>query len=380
MSRGDAMARAMLKRWSERKVSAMKVQFRSILFALVLPAAACGGDRETPSTSLAPQDFLPRPMASIGASQPLEGPTKLGEQPKPVEVKAPLPTKFADSISAGKDLVAKQKYGDAKEMFEAAIKLDKKSAEPHIELARMYIAMDERGLAMTHANKAVKLAPLSSLAYNTLGRAELNRKDYEGAILAFTNAIELNRENAFAWNNLGYTELLLKRYEDAAEHLTEATELPDATGYMFNNLGTALEHLDRVDEARLAYEAGGKLGSSSAVASRKRLEGVESIAIVKASEEPSASLSPAPEAGVHEYEMVDEAAIMEEEMAKDQAAEEAKAAEEAEESVEMQEELAPTAEEAGASALEETVGGEGSAIEGTGASEELESEPAEPAQ
>jgi Flp pilus assembly protein TadD len=370
------MARAMLKRWRERKVSAMKVQFRSILFALVLPAAACGGDRETPSTSRAPQDHLPEPMASVDTPPPpLEGPSKISEQPRPVEVKAPLPTTYDELITAGKALVAKQKYGDAKEMFEAAIKLQRKNAEPHIELARMYIAMDERALAMTHARKAVKLAPLSSLAFNTLGRAELNRKDYEGAILAFTQAIELNRENAFAWNNLGYTELLLERFEDAAEHLTEATELKDATGYMFNNLGTALEHLDRLDEARLAYEAGGKLGSSSATASRKRLEGVDSIAIVKASKEPSASLSPAPEAGVHEYELVDETSILEEEMAAAQAAEEAKAAAEAEESLEMQEELAPTAEEAGA--FEVTVDGGGSAAEGSGASEELESEPAE---
>ena len=85
----------------------------------------------------------------------------------------------------------------------------------------------------------------------------------------------------FAWNNLGYTELLLKQYEDAAEHLAEATSRNGATGYMFNNLGTALEHLDRLDDARMAYEAGGKLGSKEAMSSRKRLEGVTSIAVAK---------------------------------------------------------------------------------------------------
>jgi hypothetical protein len=49
---------------------------------------------------------------------------------------------------------------------------------------------------------------------------------------------------------------------------------------MFNNLGTALEHLDKLDDARMAYEAGGKLGSKEAASSRKRLEGVESIEVV----------------------------------------------------------------------------------------------------
>ena len=130
-------------------------------------------------------------------------------------------------------------------MFEAAIKLDKKKAEPHIELARMYIAMNERGLAITSANKAVKLAPLSSQAWNTNGRAELNahelrRRDpgvHEGRRAQPGQHVRVEQPRLH--------RAALKQYEDAAEHLTEATERKDATGYMFNNLGTALEHLDR---------------------------------------------------------------------------------------------------------------------------------------
>jgi superkiller protein 3 len=159
--------------------------------------------------------------------------------------------------------------------------------EEQIELARQYIAANERGKAISAANKAIKLAPNSSQAWNTKGRAELNAKNYDNAIEAFTKAVELNKDNAFAWNNLGYTELLLKHYEDAAEHLIEATTKQDATGYMFNNLGTALEHLDKLDDARMAYEAGGKLGSKEAASSRKRLEGVDSIEVVAKSTEPT---------------------------------------------------------------------------------------------
>ena len=54
-----------------------------------------------------------------------------------------------------------------------------------------------------------------------------------------------------------------------------ATAKPNATGFMWNNLGTAYEQLDQLDDARVAFEAGGKLGSKEAVASRKRLEGVD---------------------------------------------------------------------------------------------------------
>jgi Flp pilus assembly protein TadD len=231
----------------------MKIQFRSILFALVLPVAACGGDKDTNMVSMAPQDFLPKPAVITDAPQPVV------ETPTVVETPVQEPVaKTATEIKA--------KPG---------------TAQYHIEMARMYISQNERGLAIASANKAIKLAPDSSQAWNTKGRAELNAKNYENAITAFTKAVELNSDNAFAWNNLGYTELLLKRYDDAVEHLTEATTKKDATGYMFNNLGTALEHVDSLDEARLAYEAGGKLGSKEASASRTRLDGVKTIVVVK---------------------------------------------------------------------------------------------------
>lgn len=239
----------------------MKVQFRSALFVLVI--AACGGGDEPKSVSVAPWDYLPKTVDTAPVVD-----TQVVRETKVPIVEIPA----TPSSQSGLD-----------EVLELA-KKEPKKAEHQIELARIYISMNERGKAISAANKAIKLAPSSSQAWNTKGRAELTAHNYENAIEAFTKAVDLNSDNAFAWNNLGYTELLLKRYEDAAEHLMEATTKKDATGYMFNNLGTALEHLDQLDDARMAYEAGGKLGSSAATASRKRLEGVDSIAVVATSE------------------------------------------------------------------------------------------------
>lgn len=294
----------------------MKVQFRSILFALVLPAAACGGDRET--SKVTPTNAQSATSATAPkAEAPVTTPAApvVGESPKVVQVKAPLPTKYDEALAKGRELLAKGAYGDAKEMLEAAMKLDPKKAEPHIEMARLYIATGQRGKAIASAKQAIKRAPLSSQAWNTKGRAELAAHNYDNAIEAFTEAIELNPDNAFAWNNLGYTELILERWEDAAEHLTEATSKSGATGYMFNNLGIALEHLDRLDEARTAFEAGGKLGSTAAAASRKRLEGVKSIAVATA-DVPGATARPEVHGDtVKEYFLTDEAEITDEDRA-----------------------------------------------------------------
>jgi Flp pilus assembly protein TadD len=253
------------------------MKIRSLLFALAV--SGCGGGDVTSTPKPATPSILPTLADFVPTKVVVEPVT---EKPLPVEIVEAhiLPTKYEEALALGRELATKGQNADAKEMLGVAVKLAPKAAEPHVELARVHIAMNERGLAVKEANKAVKLAPLSSQAWNTKGRAELLRYSYDDAIEAFTKAVELNHDNIWAWNNLGYTELQLKKYEDAAEHLAEATSRKGAAGYMFNNLGTALEQLDRLDEARLAFESGGKLGSKEAMSSRKRLEGVESIATI----------------------------------------------------------------------------------------------------
>jgi Flp pilus assembly protein TadD len=261
----------------------MKSVLRVVLFSLIaVPVAACSGDRDVPAptSSIQGSSMSQMPMPSV--IKP-EAPVVEPSTPKPVAVVEPIaiPTTYAEALELGKQLVVKGDQSRAKEVLEAAIKLDRKQADPHIELARMYITSGERAAAIKSANKAVKLAPGSSQAYNTLGRAELARFDYDKAIEAFQMATELNPDNVWAWNNLGFTELQLAHYQKAADALVEATTRKGATGYMFNNLGTAYEHLDQLDDARVAFEQGGELGSAEATSSRRRLEGVETIVVMK---------------------------------------------------------------------------------------------------
>ncbi len=250
---------------------------RAVLFALVvIPLAACGdGDVTTPTAVTLPP-IVQRAPEDVPVVEPAK-PVAV----TPVEEQIAIPTTYVDALVLGKQLAAKGSQSRAKEMFEAAAKLDKKQSDPHIELARLFITSGERASAIKAANKAVKLAPESSQAYNTLGRAELARFNYENAIKAFEKSTELNPDNVWAWNNLGFVHLERKDYRKAVAALTEATQRPGATGYMFNNLGTALEQVDELDDARVAYEQGGELGSTEAKASRKRIEGVDTIVVME---------------------------------------------------------------------------------------------------
>lgn len=258
----------------EGNESPMKSQLAFVLFAF---AVGCGGSDKPASVEKAPVASSDVDAKQVDVDEPAAIKTTV-----PVVELAKLPERYADALALGKALVTKGEHPRAREVLMHATKLEKKQAEPHMELARSYIATSERANAIKSANKAVKLAPESSQAYNTLGRAELLRHNYENAIVAFRQATELNEGNVWAWNNLGFTYLTLERYDEAITALVEATGRKGAESYMFNNLGTAYEHLDQLDEARDAYEKGGELGSIVAAASRKRLEGVDTIVIAAA--------------------------------------------------------------------------------------------------
>jgi Tfp pilus assembly protein PilF len=263
----------------------MKLQIGTVVFSLVTSLAACGGDRSSPEDTrinyIPPQ--ISGPVAGFGSGV-AEKPTTIVEGKAAAElpkVETYIPAKASECIALGKEMIGKGDHKRARELLEAAIKLDKKSATPHVELARSYIATSERALAIRHAAKAVKLAPESSQAHNTLGRAELLRHQYDAAIVAFRQATELDANNVWAWNNLGLVHMTQKNYQEAVNALVEATGRKGGEGYMWNNLGLAYEQLDQVDDARDAFEHGAKLGSVAAKASRKRLEGVATVAIAK---------------------------------------------------------------------------------------------------
>jgi Flp pilus assembly protein TadD len=265
----------------------MKSHLSAVLFALLIPLTACGGDRASSKPTPTPAPVVVQAPAPVPVVEP-----KPVAKVEIVSVEA-LPAKYVDCMTEGKLAAGKGDHAKARELFEEAAKLDKKQVDPHIELARSFIATSERGLAIKSATKATKLAPESGKAWNTLGRAELLRHNYDGAILAFRQSTELEPSNPWAWNNLGLVYMTVKDYVEATTALAEATSKPGAEGYMFNNLGLAYEQLDQLDDARIAFDKGGELGSVEAKASRKRLEGVKTVVVMEtAKDEPVDKVEP----------------------------------------------------------------------------------------
>src|SRR5262249_54206662 len=77
------------------------------------------------------------------------------------------------------------------------------------------------------------------------------------------------------------TYIYEEKWDDALDELEKATTLTPVKPFMWNNLGVVLEHLDRLDEARAAYQKAADGGADNAKASVVRLQGVKTIKTAK---------------------------------------------------------------------------------------------------
>jgi tetratricopeptide (TPR) repeat protein len=289
---------------------------RRVLFAVAVAASAAAcGDKPTTTPELAPE---PIPHRVVPGPAPETQPSVVT---KSEAAPMPVPTDYADAMELGAKAVKAKDVVLARAMFDAASRLDDTRGEPQLELARLFLSMGDKKLALTSAKKATKLAPESSAAWNTLGRAQLARFAYDDAITAFEKAVDKNPKNAYAWNNLGFTMLELELWSEARNALEEATALPDATGYMFNNLGLAYEHLDMQDEALVAFAAGGEKGSADAKYNHGRLETGTTVASVDVVITDVRQVPNADGGVVEETGQIEEASIVEEAVRAEAAAE-----------------------------------------------------------
>lgn len=104
-------------------------------------------------------------------------------------------------------------------------------------------------LAIQHLNEALALQPNSARAYNYLGMAHQQRKEFEQAKASFEKAVALEPTFAPACNNLGSLYSLNGDYDHAVQLFEKAISLaPDLVAAHYN-LGNALLALGRTDEA-----------------------------------------------------------------------------------------------------------------------------------
>src|SRR5436853_6339441 len=104
--------------------------FRRVLFAVVV-VGGCGDKPQSSSEVVrGAHRVVPVPTAPKAPAS---------EQPASHAPELPAPTDFADAMKLGKAAAGKKDVAVARAMFDAASRFDATSAEPQIELARLFI-------------------------------------------------------------------------------------------------------------------------------------------------------------------------------------------------------------------------------------------------
>jgi len=260
----------------------------ALLFVLVVPAAAaCGGNhdskrrrREAVPTCFPPsRDEVRRPRAGGDRGE-------AGRSARQADEPLEIPSKFADAMALGKALTAKGDNSRAKEVLERPRRWKEVRRASHRARAQ-YIAMGEKGLAIKEREQGgqarARVEPGVQHARPRRARAvQLRQRESSRSARPPSST----PTTTWAWNNLGFTHLQLKHYQDAIEALETATGKKDAAGYMFNNLGLAYEQLDKLGRGARGVRVRRQARLARGEASRKRLEGVDTITVTAKAETP----------------------------------------------------------------------------------------------
>jgi tetratricopeptide (TPR) repeat protein len=134
--------------------------------------------------------------------------------------------------------------------------------EPNFDLAyeglgRAYFQLKDYRKAEEHFRRAVELNYRLWRSYNYLGNIADLRKDYKRAILEYRSSISVKPDQGFVYNNLGVSCSMAGQYQAAVDAFNKSIELNFREPKVFNNLGLALANLDRYDEALEAFRQGG---------------------------------------------------------------------------------------------------------------------------
>jgi tetratricopeptide (TPR) repeat protein len=148
-------------------------------------------------------------------------------------------------LNLGEALMRRDRMDEARQMTEAAVRLDAAYPEPHVNLGLIHRAQGDLELAAREFLLAARLGQeqssrfvvsraLADLAvvYRSMGRLE-------ESVDASRRALAADPQFAGAHNNLGYALLLQGRIGEAKRHFQAAIELDPAMDLAWSNLGLA---------------------------------------------------------------------------------------------------------------------------------------------
>jgi folate-binding protein YgfZ len=136
----------------------------------------------------------------------------------------------------------------------------------HTNLSIFYMKIGDKETAEREA-EAARIAELAqktgSVASATAQMREEELKSAERKLEMFSHVLTFDPVDPIALFGVGSAAFTLGQYELAVEHLSEATVVDPKNSSVWLKLGRALEELDRLSEAQVAYKSGAGIASKN---------------------------------------------------------------------------------------------------------------------
>jgi Flp pilus assembly protein TadD len=172
------------------------------------------------------------------------------------------PTNVRVEYKKGLALLKGKKNDDAIEQFNVVMAKDPGYALAYEGMGRAFFQKKEFNMAEQYLRKALELDTNLWKSHNLLGNIYDSQKNHKEAVREYTAALVIEPNQGLVYNNLGISYYLAGKYENAVNAFNKALAAQYTISRVYNNLGLALANLEQYAQALEAFKLGG--GEASA--------------------------------------------------------------------------------------------------------------------
>ncbi|MDP7590730.1 MAG: tetratricopeptide repeat protein [Candidatus Poseidoniia archaeon] len=160
----------------------------------------------------------------------------------------------AELVEQGEALVRERKFRKAISCFRRAADLAPEDPSLHNSIGMAEMARRNPARALRAYQRACELAPDIARYYVRRGDALQRLERYAQAVEAYGRALELEPRNAPAWNNRGFANFMLDRWNEAMRCYDEAMRADPTYAVAWYNYGYTLQLSGRLADAKDYYQ------------------------------------------------------------------------------------------------------------------------------
>jgi tetratricopeptide (TPR) repeat protein len=210
-----------------------------------------GGENSIPRAGTTEVSKYPTPDSIELALRKLEDASVLEpNNPKVIKMKAIV-------------LHVSEKYDEAIEKYQEAIKADPTCASAYNDLGVCYLAIYKTKESIDALEKATELDNHDSSYYSNLGLSHFLSGNVESSVDCFKHALKLVPNDPSSLTTLGVVYIRSGRIDEGIAQLKKARSIDNTSPNVYHNLGSAYVMLGQYDKALATYEIAARLAPTS---------------------------------------------------------------------------------------------------------------------